>query len=179
MKSRIWKGVLVVLAASFVLGSAARAQSSDNDGCSNRTLEGDYAFRVSGEFFGQHGAVTLRDGVAMTHFDGGGGLTQVDFVMSNGTPLPGPADPGTRFHVDEKGTYRVNSDCTGDAEIHFPAPPGDHSGAVIKLMFVLSRGGNTIHTIVSELIPPGMSNPIPVLIHSEGERVSRPHRDDW
>lgn len=61
--------------------------------------------------------------------DGAGGLTQVDFVMSNDAPLAGPADPSTKFHIGEHGSYKVNPDCTGSAVIHFPAPPGVASGA--------------------------------------------------
>ncbi len=62
-----------------------------------------------------------REGVAMTHFDGQGGLRQVDWVMSNGAPLMGPADPVRRFRIDENGTYRVHRGCTGSAVITFPA----------------------------------------------------------
>ncbi len=159
-------GVLLLVASSV-----AGAQSNDQRACSNGMLRGDYAFTVSGQIFGPNGTVTLRDGVAMTHFDGRGHLTQVDFVMSNGVPVSGPTDPVTGFHIDETGTYQVNSDCTGNAEIDMPAPPGS-TGAVIKLMFVLGDLGRKIHTIVSELIPPGSTQPVPVSIHSDAERLT-------
>ena len=107
----------------------------------------------------------------MTHFDGNGKLTQVDFVMSNGVELAGVPDPVTGFHIKESGSYHVNSDCTGSAEIRFPAPPGVDSGAVIDLVFVLADHGRVIHTIVSSALPPGSTTPVPVSIHSDGEKL--------
>jgi hypothetical protein len=178
MKVSFGDKLMMALAAVLMLAtSVARAQANptapttDHDRCSDSTLIGDYGFRVSGQIFGPNGSVTLRDGVAMTSFDGHGKLTQVDFVMSNGVPLPGPTDPVTGFHINETGTYHVNSDCTGNAEIDLPAPPGS-TGAVIKLMFVLSDQGRKIHTIVSELTPPGSTQPVPLSIHSDAEKLS-------
>jgi hypothetical protein len=159
-----------VLASTIALAGAARAQSSDNDGCSNATLTGDYASRISGQVLPPGGAPIQRDGVVMTRYDGKGNFTQVDFVMGNGVPTPGPTDPLTGFRTEETGSYQIFPDCTGTAEIHFPAPPGS-TGAVIDLMLVLSNRGRTIHTIVSRLIPPGSTNPVPVSIHSDGEKL--------
>ena len=53
----------------------------------------------------------------MTHFDGHGNLSQVDFVVSNPPYAPGPPPPPPRldpvtnplFNVDETGTYTVLS----------------------------------------------------------------------
>ena len=168
MKSRT---IIALLATAAALPLCAQAQSNDNDGCTNATLSGDYAFRLSGQMLPPNAAPVSRDGVAMTHFDGNGGLTQVDFVMSNGVELPGVPDPITGFHIKESGWYHVNSDCTGSAEIHFPAPPGLDSGAVINLMFVLGEHGRVIHTIVSSMLPPGSATPVPISIHSDGEKL--------
>jgi len=164
--------VLLILAC-FISGGA-RAQSADNDGCTNAALFGDYAFRVDGQLLPQGGPPIERQGVAMTHFDGAGRLTQVDFVMSNGAPMPGPADPVSGFHIDEQGSYKVNPDCTGSAEIHFPAPPGLASGAEIDLMFVMGNHGRIIHTIVSRVLPPGSTTPVPASIHSDGVKMAFP-----
>jgi hypothetical protein len=165
-------GLLLVLAC-FIPGGAY-AQSGDNDGCTDATLFGDYAFRIDGQLLPPGGPPITRAGVAMTHFDGAGGLTQVDFVMSNGTPLPGPADATTGFHLYEHGSYTVNPDCTGSAKIYFPAPPGLASGAEIDLMFVLGEHGRTIHTIVSRALPPGSTTPVQVSIHSDGVKMGYP-----
>jgi hypothetical protein len=98
--------------------------------------------------------------------------------MSNGAPLPAP--PGDTdaagFPTDETGTYTVFPDCTGIAEIDFPAPQGVSSGAIIDLKFVLGNHGRTIDTIVSSLVPPGSSTPVPqVSIHSDGEKLGLPY----
>ncbi|HJS90443.1 MAG TPA: hypothetical protein VJ738_10805 [Steroidobacteraceae bacterium] len=165
---------VIFLVAACSIGVGARAQAADNDGCTNATLFGDYAFRVDGELLPQGAPAIARQGVAMTHFDGQGGLTQVDFVMSNGAPLAGPADPSTGFHTQEQGSYKVNPDCTGSAVIHFPAPPGLTSGAEIDLMFVLGDHGRLIHTIVSRVLQPGSATSIPASIHSDGVKMGRP-----
>jgi len=163
MKTCFLKGMLVTAIALLMLSAAAWAQ--DNDGCSVATLKGDYAFKVSGYIFNANGTITqIRDGIAMTHFDGAGNLTQVDYVLGNGVPQ----GPPTAFRTGEKGTYTVNMDCTGDAEIDFPPFPG---GAVIKLVFVLSNHGHTIHSVVSQLFPPGSSTPVPASIHSDAEKL--------
>jgi hypothetical protein len=177
----------------FLLLPVARAQSTDNDGCSDQTVKGDYAFRISGELFvpGATPASSIlayRDGVAMTHFDGQGNLRQVDFVMGNGKVPGDPTqptytaladiDPLTGFSTNETGTYHVFADCTGWAKIEFP--PAEKTvngstitvspGAVIKLMFVVANGGNTLHTIVSALNLPGGAPALPN-IHSDAERL--------
>jgi hypothetical protein len=164
--------MLLVLACSS--STVALAQPGDNDGCTNATLFGDYAFRVDGQLLPPGSLPVTRQGVAMTHFDGAGGLTQVDFVMSSGAPLAGPADAATLFHIDEHGTYKVNPDCTGSAVIHFPAPPNVSIGAEIDLMFVLGDHGRVIHTIVSRALPPGSTTPVPVSIHSDGVKMGYP-----
>jgi hypothetical protein len=162
---------LAILVTALLVPTGALAQSGDNDGCTDATLKGDYAFRITGQLLPPGGAPIQREGVAMTHFDGQGTLTQVDFVMTNGVPITGPTDPVTGFHINETGTYKVFADCTGTAEIRFAAPPGVSSGAVIELMFVLSNHGRTIHTIVSRLIPPGSSTPVPASIQSDAEKL--------
>lgn len=162
---------ILLLAVTAILPATVLADPPDTlqrVHCNNTVLQGDYAFRVSGEILPPGGNPTLRDGVAMTHFDGHGGLTQVDFVVGDGVPVPGETDPFTGFHVDEGGTYRVYPDCTGEAEIDTPS---DGSGARIILKFVIGRGGRTIHTIVSQLFPPGADTPIPASIHSDAERL--------
>lgn len=137
--------------------------------CNNGTLNGDYAFRVSGEAFTAAGLV-YRDGIALTHFDGDHALWQVDYVVANGVPVPGPPD-GNGFHTDETGTYQVNTNCTGSAVINFPTPPGGISGAIIKLLFVISDDGRQLNTIVTSLTPPNSNQPVPVNIHSDARKI--------
>jgi hypothetical protein len=171
--------LLAGLAFLLLESAAGRAQSGDNDGCSNATLAGDYAFTISGQIFVPNGPTIQREGIAMSHFDGAGNLSQVDFVLSspNAVAPPGfslPIDPVTGFHVQEKGTYTVYSDCTGTFIINFPPATssiGPIPGALIVAKFVLSNGGRSIHTIVTSLTPPGAPGPIPALIRSEGHKL--------
>jgi hypothetical protein len=48
MKTWLWTGMLAAAIALPALRGVARAQSTDNDGCTNATLKGDYAFAVTG-----------------------------------------------------------------------------------------------------------------------------------
>jgi len=172
------KYMLAAAITLLALSSSVQAQSNDNDGCSNSTLKGDYAFAISGQIFNPDGTFTQINGVAMTNFDGKtdahgkGGLTQVDFIVSN-PPLPGPPSPAdslTGFRTMETGTYQVFPDCTGQATINFPPHPG---GFAIQYTFVLSNQGHKIHFVVSALTPPFAPGPIPAAIHGDAEKLAR------
>jgi hypothetical protein len=167
MRDTISKATLPAAIALLALAGAARA---DDNGCTNSTLRGIYAFTVSGQILNADGTTTTRKGVALTTFDGAGNLTQVDYVMSltPGHTPPGGIDTAPAFRTNETGTYVVNPDCTGSAEIDMPPHPG---GAVIRLMFVLGDHARTIHTVVSSLTPPGAPGPVPVLIRSDGLKL--------
>jgi hypothetical protein len=173
MKRLGWKAMVAGMFLMGVMGAVARAQDGGNEGCSDATLKGDYAFTVSGTIWVTDVTGTVqpvqREGVAMTHFDGTGGLTQVDYVMSSPNakkpPVPPPTDPVTGFHTDEKGAYKVYSDCTGTFTIDSPGP------TTITVSFVLSNHGRSIHTIVTSLVLP--TGPVPALIHSEGLKLGR------
>jgi hypothetical protein len=170
MKSLICKSMVAAIFLLGVMSVGARAQSNDHDGCSNATLKGDYAFTVSGTIWVRDAMGVLeavqREGIAMTHFDGTGGLSQVDYVISGlnnlPTPPPPPTDPVTGFHINETGTYQVHSDCTGTFTINSP-------GTVIVVKFVLSNQGRSIHTVVTSLTLP--AGPVTALIHSEGHKL--------
>jgi hypothetical protein len=135
-----------------VISSAAQAQVSDNDGCSNATLQGDYAFSVHGEFLGLVTATGPQyfsspvpvDVVAMTNFDGKGNIVQVDFTMANGLnppASPSDVDPLTGFTINESGRYKVFPDCTGNLELNLP-------GVFIAAKFVLASEGHKINTVI-------------------------------
>ena len=75
MKGWLWNGMLAAAIALPALSGIARAQITDKDGCSDATLQGDYAF-----------SVTILDPtnlpnfvVGIVEFDGKGNLTQVDY----------------------------------------------------------------------------------------------------
>lgn len=126
MKVQIIKSMLVAGMALLAFGGTTRAQ--DNDGCSNATISGDYAFRISGEIFVPDTSTTpptpttavlaYRDGVAMTHFNGNGKLTQVDFVMANGETPSQQTPPPDPKNIDPKqGSRRENGALTRSTPI--------------------------------------------------------------
>jgi hypothetical protein len=123
---------VVVMMVFNLLPSLAQAQSQEDRACSNRTLRGDYGFDIQAQlaFGGLHG-------VAMTHFDGRGNLSQVDHVVVDGIPPPTPWNAG-------KGTYIVHPDCTGTAIINF----ADGIRPPVMLSLVVVRDGTEVHTVV-------------------------------
>jgi hypothetical protein len=132
---------LVMVCGAVAFGPLVGAQSDDNSReswftCSNRTLRGDYGFSIDGTILaGTPNAFLLR-GVAMTQFDGHGNLSQVDFTTRNGAPTA----PDWRPAV---GTYDINDDCTGTAQII----PGDGSPTLNLRLVVVDRG-REVRTIV-------------------------------
>lgn len=104
--------------------------------CTMATLRGNYAFTVTGQFVAGP-AMGPVAGVALTTFDGKGGLSQLDHVVHNGVPPLDDWRLGT-------GTYSVNRNCTGTATINFT----DGSPS-ITLFFVLGKDGHEIRTVVN------------------------------
>jgi len=164
---------LIVLGSVLLGGPPLNAQATDDDGCSNATLKGDYAFTISGEILHSDGTIDYRTGIAMRNFDGNGNITFIDFVASlrPGSVPPGGINLNPAFRTGLTGTYHVNPDCTGTAEEDFPPPPGVNSGQVIKLVFLLSDHGREIHEVVASLVPAGSQTPVPVLIHADGTKL--------
>lgn len=161
------RALLVVALAAGPMLYVGTALAHPAKGCSDETLKGTYGLRVSGEILaGPTSTVAaFRDGVDLATFDGKGSFSQEDFVLGNGVFMTGlPTDPETGFNDMESGTYTVNANCTGTFTINEPGP------VVIVNMFVLTINGQTMHTIVSSLTPPGAPGPVPVSIHADGER---------
>jgi hypothetical protein len=147
---------MVTVIALPALSDVARAGVTDDFGCSNATLQGEYAFGVTSYTSASLPnsppyVVTVVNGIKV--FDGHGNLKQRDYQGDN---LAGPdfAPPGR-----ETGTYQVDSDCTGSMVINLNAPVTSGSTGVINIMFVISNGGRHIHEVVSQFTPPGASGP--------------------
>jgi hypothetical protein len=136
MYVRIKQDVPTVVASLLFLvvcGASAYGQSPLT--CSNATIRGEYGFNFSGQILAGPTAGPIA-GAGMIVFDGKGNLTEVDHVVSNGTPPP------VEWRV-ATGTYTVNADCTGTAEIDFTdgSPP-------IHLSMVVVRRGLEILNVV-------------------------------
>src|SRR5271156_4762344 len=163
MKSWFFQGMLTAAIALPALSGVAWAGGTDDYGCSNATLEGEYAFGVTN--------LTIPQVVAgIKVFDGNGDVTQRDYI---GDSVPAEFAPKGQ----EQGTYTVNSDCTGSMVINLnvPAsllPPGTSTG-VINILFVISNGGRHIHEVVSQLTPPGAMGPEAVQTSADDWKVAR------
>ena len=110
MKSWLFQGMLAMAIALPTLSGVARAQSADNDGCTNATLNGDYAFAVT--------TLSSPTGpnfvIGIGRFDGNGGFTQIDYPADGLLNTP----PLTDFRTGQTGTYAVRADCTGTQVIN-------------------------------------------------------------
>ena len=136
-----WIGAVAVAAACSMVGAAGvgdapSAAPQETARCTDRTIRGDYGFSIDGTVLAGTPNAFLVRGVAMTRFDGEGQLTQVDYATRNGEPM----FPDWRPAV---GTYSINPDCTGTAEI----VPTD-GGPTIRLRLVVVDHGREIRTIV-------------------------------
>ena len=149
-----------------MLGLSVIPAVAEDNGCSDATLKGAYGWTIQGYTPNNpNGTQSPIKGIAITHFDGAGKFTQRDFVITAGVPNAGNGNSmtGFVFSTGETGTYSLNSDCTGTAEIdlNVPVPPGSGlSSGVIKLMMVVTNGGRAIHTVVAEITPPFTTSPI-------------------
>jgi len=152
MKKQSWRIPMVAVVLTILLGMSGVLVSSPRakahpiaiteeeraDGtCSNRTLRGDYGFAIEGQFLAPAPVAGQLRGVAMTHFDGEGNLSQVVHIVLNGTAPPIEFTP-------QSGTYTINPDCTGTMrtdQVGSPFPP------VLQTLVVV-RQGREIHTVV-------------------------------
>ena len=162
MKRWLWRGMPAVVIALSALSGVARAGGSDDFGCSNATLKGEYAFGVTN--------FTIPQVVAgIKVFDGNGNLTQRDYI---GDSSPAEFAPEGR----EKGYYTVNSNCTGSMVINLNVPPSllpsGTSTGVINILFVISDGGRHIHEVVSQFTPPGAMGPQAVQTGADDWKVA-------
>jgi hypothetical protein len=145
----------------LILGALASGfGQSQSSSCSNTLIAGNYGFTIQGTKLGGNGPTGPQVGVAMTQFDGKGGLTQTDTVTVSGEVL---AD---FTHTPATGNYTVNSDCTGTFTIDFTdgRPP-------VAANFVVVDSGAEIDTVV---ISAGGSQGI-VAVGSIGKRRAGKH----
>jgi hypothetical protein len=126
---------MMIVCGLLPSGAFARADS-EQCACSDQTLRGDYASAVKGVILPSPGVALPIRGVVMTHYDGEGNFTQVDHIVVNGVPPTTTWTPGG-------GTYHVNADCTGTAQI-LPS-----TGGFVNLAFVVVRNGNEVRAVVA------------------------------
>ena len=128
--------------ACGLLAAASPVWAEDEPKCTNKTLLGDYGFQIEGLILAIPGVtvppqgIPLR-GVAMSHFDGKGNMTQVDHVVAGGNPPDVPWTAGT-------ATYTVNPNCTGTWVLVIPGSPF----SPVNVSFVVNKSGKEIRAVV-------------------------------
>ena len=128
--------VCAMVVAAFAAVSAFA--QSDSPACNNELIKGTYGFTVQGTKLAGLGPTGAQVGVAMTEFNGHGGLTQIDTITIDGKVV---AD---FTHPPASGTYTVNPNCTGTFTIDFKdgRPP-------VTTAFVVVWGGLEIDTVAT------------------------------
>ena len=131
MKSWLFQGMLAAAIALPALSGVARAGGTDDFGCSNATLKGEYAFGVTA-----YTPPGLPNGPPMVVagikiFDGNGNFSQRDYI---GDSLRTMNQKDFSPKGQETGAYTVNSDCTGSMVINLNAPVPMGSTGVINIM---------------------------------------------
>jgi hypothetical protein len=154
---------LMGLAALSLTATTSWAQ------CTDANLQGTYAFTVHGQSItvaadgSSFTSTGLIDGVGSIDFDGQGNITQSDYIVKNGTLVPGGATDGSGFHTGETGTYTLNGDCTGTADIVLG--PGNER----FLELVIADNGRSAHAIVSSSIVNG--SPALLQVYSDFQKL--------
>jgi hypothetical protein len=123
---------MVASVGLFVLGAVSNAQPRQEHECTQDSLEGDYGYVFTGAFVGI-GPVAA---VGLASFDGAGSVTASDTISDNGII-------GRRIGA---GTYTVNVNCTGSAEI------GDDFGKLAFDFMIVpgSRGAEFSFIVTSD-----------------------------
>jgi hypothetical protein len=137
-----------------------------NANCSPSTVKGAYSFTVHGLALSPDGTQTtaMLDGVGTIVFDGAGNITQEDFVVRNGSEVPGGPPNPSGFHTGETGSYTLDSDCTGVISIDLG------SGNTRTESIVVSKRGSAIHGIVSSATQGG--SPLVLQVYADFESMT-------
>jgi hypothetical protein len=138
-----WTAIAVVMVG--ILASSPRIFGShdergDDGGrgrrqCNEATIRGNYGIQIQGTRPAPGGVIESVIGVVLRHYDGAGGITQVDNVKGSVTGIV-PDRFGT-------GTYEVSADCTGIARFS-PGP-----GILLEERIVIVDDGREIRSMVA------------------------------
>jgi hypothetical protein len=123
-----------LLLLSLVVGTPALLAASDSHSqrtCSTLTLHGSYAYSADGYIIQPLGDSPLTPiaEAGRYQFDGRGGFTNTNTLSFGGTIIPRAAT----------GSYTVNDDCTGSADIN----------GGVSFHFAITRAAKSIHFVVS------------------------------
>ena len=131
MKQRTAAETFAITAITIIAFGVAPAATAADKGCSNGSLQGTFAYTVTGtgvvapQFLGPYAEAGAQT------FDGAGGTTTAGMLNANGTVMQSTTT----------GTYTVNSDCTGTLALQI-AP-----GITAHYFFVIADDGAEYHAV--------------------------------
>src|SRR4051812_42227052 len=96
-------------------------------------MKGTWGSTIEGTILGPN--LQFR-GLALGYFDGNGHMTQVDYIVFDGTPPAQEWTPGS-------GTYTVNPNCTGSVLINSPSNP-----VPVPVHFIIVENGRKFIQVV-------------------------------
>jgi hypothetical protein len=132
MKRTTIAKTLIAIVTLLAPGIALKAQAQD--GCSNSSLNGSFAYKATGTLTAPQpnpGQIAI---VGRSTFDGNGATGGSQIVSSNGFIFP----------VNLSGTYQVNPDCTGT--FSFQLAPG----VTINFFFVIDDNRKELQIIQTD-----------------------------
>jgi hypothetical protein len=141
-RSAIAKTFTIAAVTALALAIAPTAKADDK-GCSNATLQGTFAFTSTGFITSPPPIAGPFAEVGTQTFDGTGGTTLTATASQNGNIAP----------LTLKGTYTVNSDCTGTFSATGFANLGPNIPPVpltLHVSFVIANNGTEFHGIETD-----------------------------
>jgi hypothetical protein len=132
MKSTTIAKTLIAIATTLAVGIAPKVQAQD--GCSNNTLNGSFAYTATGTLTAPQpnpGPIAI---VGRETFDGNGGVTASQVVSANGFVFP----------VNLAGNYQVNPDCTGTLSLQLSP------GVTLNFFFVIADNRKELQVIQTD-----------------------------
>jgi hypothetical protein len=154
------------LVFAALTATTAQVQAQDRgigNNCSNATLRGDYGFTISGTRPTGPPPAPIEQfvGLAITHFDGYGSLTQP--VGSGHGSISGdsPTDTGS-------GTYSLNADCSGTMTLNLT---GRTPAVSLRIWMVVVDRGKEVRLVVMTPTPNGTPYPPANLTTANGKKI--------
>lgn len=152
--------VWAVCFAMLLLGVAAVAPAQDRDGrtWSHARLAGQWGYTETGTVVLPTGVLVNAAAVGKYTFDNSGHFTGTQYSSNTGATL------GTDAVQDMKrGTYTMNSDCTGTLTLDVYDPTGTTLRRHSVWAIVLDDNGNEIRGIMVSMTLPNGAKVLPIM----------------
>jgi len=130
-RSNTIKTFAIAAVAALALAIAPTAKAQVNKGCNNATLQGTFAYTVTGAFVAAPAPLGPYAEAGAQTFDGNGGTMAVGMSSTNGTIAS----------ATTTGTYSVNADCTGTFSLNIAPGISSH------YFFVIANSGSTYQAV--------------------------------